>query len=114
METPKNVWIVEFIYLRFESYSFKCGNDNRNKLKGFSKFQSKNSKFGEYCNSLFGGDYQKKNVMFFIFCSVNHDMCLQKVRKNTQSAFDEKRCHINEINVHLENEILSGLRCIIG
>ena len=48
IETPKNIWIDEFICLRSKCYDFKCGDDSRNKLKGISKPQSKNINFQEY------------------------------------------------------------------
>ena len=48
IETPKNIWIDEFVCLRSKMYAFNCGNDNKIKLKGISKNQSKNIKFGEY------------------------------------------------------------------
>ena len=38
-ETPKNVWIDEFIALRSKMYAFKCGDDSKNKIKGISKSQ---------------------------------------------------------------------------
>ena len=41
IETPKNIWIDEFICLRSKMYAFKCGNDSENNLKGISKSQSK-------------------------------------------------------------------------
>ena len=41
IETPKNIWIDEFVCLRSKMYAFKCGNDTKNKLKGISKSQSK-------------------------------------------------------------------------
>ena len=41
IETPKSIWIDEFVCLRSKMYAFKCGNDSRNKLKGVSKSQSK-------------------------------------------------------------------------
>ena len=44
IETPKNFWIDEFIAWRSKVYSFKCGDDSRNKLKGISKSQSKHMK----------------------------------------------------------------------
>ena len=44
IETPKNIWIDEFLCLRSKMYAFKCGNDSKNKLKGISKSQSKNIK----------------------------------------------------------------------
>ena len=47
IETPKNIWIDEFIALRSKAYSFKCNNnnENKNKLKGITKTQTKNIKF---------------------------------------------------------------------
>ena len=44
-ETPKIIWIDEFVCLRSKMYAFKCGNDSRNKLKGVSKSQSKHIQF---------------------------------------------------------------------
>ena len=43
IETPKNIWIDEFVCLRSKAYSFKCENndENKNKIKGISKSQSK-------------------------------------------------------------------------
>ena len=48
IETPTNVWIDEFLFLRSKLYSFKCLDYNKNKLKGVSKSQSKHIKFEEY------------------------------------------------------------------
>ena len=48
IETPKNIWIDEFVCLRSKMYSFKCGDDSKNKLKGVSKSQLKHNKFEEY------------------------------------------------------------------
>ena len=96
IETPENIWIDEFVALRSKAYSFKCNNNNTNKLKGISKSQSKGIKFDEYKNCLFGADY-KKNCDNFLIRSINHEMYLQKVEKKGLSAFDEKRCYINEI-----------------
>ena len=39
IETPKNIWIDEFVCLRSKTYAFKCGGDSKNKLKGISKSQ---------------------------------------------------------------------------
>ena len=49
IETPKNIWIDEFVCLRSKAYSFKCKNndENKNKIKGISKSQSKHIKFEE-------------------------------------------------------------------
>ena len=97
IETPKNVFIDEFVCLGSKAYSFRC-NDNiesKNKIKGISKSQSKHIKFEEYYNCLFGGKYQKECDNYNIR-SLDHEMYLQKVRKSTLSLFDDKRCYINE------------------
>ena len=47
-ETPKNIWIDEFVCLRSKIYSFRCGNDSKNNLKSISQNQSKNIKFEEF------------------------------------------------------------------
>ena len=60
IETPKIIGIDEFVALRSKCYAFKCENDSMNKLKGISKYQSKNIKFEEYYNCLFGREYQKE------------------------------------------------------
>ena len=33
IETPKNIWIDEFICLRSKAYSFKCNDNNEKKIK---------------------------------------------------------------------------------
>ena len=96
IETPKNIWIDEFICLRSKMYAFKCGDDSKNKLKGISKSQSKNIKFEEYKKCLDGDDYQKE-CNNYIIRSINHEMVLQEVKKSTLSIFDDKRCYINNI-----------------
>ena len=106
IETPKNIWIDEFVCLRSKAYSFKCKDniESKNKIKGISKSQSKHIKFEEYYNCLFGGDYQKE-CDTFIIRSLNHEMYLQKVRKSTLSLFDDKRCYISETeSIPWENE----------
>ena len=95
IETPKNIWIDEFVCLRSKMYAFKCGNDSKNKLKGISKSQSKNIKFGEYIKCLNGEDYQQE-CDNYIIRSINHEMILQKVKKSTLSIFDDKRCYLNK------------------
>ena len=97
IETPKNISIDEFVCLRSKAYSFesKNNNENKNKIKGISKSQSKHIKFEEYYNCLFGGKYEKE-CDNDIIRSLNHEMYLQKVRKSTLSLFDDKRCYINE------------------
>ena len=41
------IWIDEFACLRIKMYSFKGGDDSKNKLTGISKSQSKHNKFEE-------------------------------------------------------------------
>ena len=96
IESPKNIWIDDFVCLRSKMYAFKCGDDSKNKLKGISKSQSKNIKFEEYFNCLFGVKYQQE-CDNYIIRSINHEMYLQRVKKSTLSQFDDKRCYINNI-----------------
>ena len=96
IETPKNIWIDEFVCLRSKIYAFKSGNDTKNKLKGISKSQSKNIKFEEYKKCLDGEDYQRE-CNNYVIRSIKYEMVLQKVKKSTLSIFDDKRCNINNI-----------------
>ena len=95
IETPKIIWIDEFVCLRSKMFSFKCGDDSKNKWKRISKSQSKHIKFEEYYNSLLGGEHQKE-CDNCIIRSINYEMYLQEVKKSTLSLFDDKRCYINE------------------
>ena len=88
IETPKNIWIDEFICLRSKMYAFKCGGDSKNKLKGISKSQSKNIKFEEHKKCLDGEDYQREFTNYIIR-SINHEMVLQKVKKNQHSMIND-------------------------
>ena len=47
IETPKNIWIDEFVCLRSKAYSLECkdNTESKNKMKGISKSQSKHFKF---------------------------------------------------------------------
>ena len=96
IETPKSIWIDEFVCLRSKMYAFRCGNDSKNKLKGFSKSQSKNIKFEDYKKCLDGKDYQQ-DCDNYVIRSINHEMVHQKIKKSTVSIFDDKRCYINNI-----------------
>ena len=58
IETPKNIWIDEFVYIRCKMYAFKCGDDSKTKLKGITESQSKHIKFEEYKKCLEGKQYQ--------------------------------------------------------
>ena len=53
IETPKKIWIDEVVCLRIKMYPFKCGEVNKNKLKGISKSHSQHIKFEEY-KKMFG------------------------------------------------------------
>ena len=100
IETPKNLFLDEFVCLRSKAYSFKCKDNiqSKIKIKGISKSQSKHIKFEEYYNCLFGGEYQKQ-CDNHIIRSLNHEMYLQKVKKSTLSLFDDKRCYIKETEI---------------
>ena len=77
--------IDEFVCLRSGMYSFKCGYDSVNKLKGISKSQSKHNKFEEFYKCLFGGEYHNE-CNNYILRSINHEMYLQETKKiNTMS-----------------------------
>ena len=54
LETPKSIWIDEFVCLRSKMDAFKCVDYSKNKIKGVSKSESKNNKFEEYKNCLDG------------------------------------------------------------
>ena len=96
IETPANIWIVEFVCLRSKMNAFICGDDSKNKLKGISKSLSKNFKFEEYYNCLFGRKYQQQ-CDNYIIRSINQEMYLQRVKKSTLSQIDDKRRYINTI-----------------
>ena len=104
LETPKNVWIDEFVCLRSKAYSFKSkdNNESKNKIKGISKSQSKYINFEEYYKCLLGGEYRKE-CDNYVIRSLNHDMYLQKVRKSTLSFFDDKPCYLKETESILWN-----------
>ena len=62
LETPKKIWIDEFVCLRSKAYSFKCNDnkENKNKIKSISKSQSKLIKFEKYKKCLDGEEYQRE------------------------------------------------------
>ena len=79
-ETPKNIWIDEFICLRNKMYSFECGDDSRKILKGIFIYQSKHIKFEEIYNSLFGGEHQKNViVLLFVRLTLNVSSKIKKI-----------------------------------
>ena len=48
IKTLKKIWIDEFVCLRSKMYSFKCGDNSKNKLKYISQSYSKKNNFDEY------------------------------------------------------------------
>ena len=94
IETPKNLWIDEFVCLISKAYSFKCRDiiTSKNKIKGVSKSQSKHNKFEEYKKCLDGDEYQTECKNYFL-CSINHEKHLQAIKNSTLSIFDDKRCY---------------------
>ena len=92
-------------------YSFKCGDDSKNNLKGISKPQSKNIKFEDYKKFLGGEEYQRE-CNIYIIRSINHEMVLQERKKTTLSVFDDKRCYIRnkESTMELKIRILNNSR----
>ena len=79
-ETPKNIWIDEFVCLSSKMFSFKCGDHSENNLGGVSKSQSKHIKFEEYKKCLDGEEYQRE-CNNYILRSINHEMHLQEIKK---------------------------------
>ena len=98
IETPKNIFIDEFVALRSKMYAFKCKDreEDKNKLKGISKSQSKYIKFEEYKICLDGEELENECVNY-ILKSINHDMYMQRIKKTTLSIFDDKRNYLNNI-----------------
>ena len=81
VETPENIWIDEFFVLRGKMYSFKRRNDSKININCYSKFQSKHIRFEEYEKWLYGEEYQRECDKCLLG-SINHEMNLQKVKKN--------------------------------
>ena len=61
---------------------------------GVSKSQSIHIKFEEYKKCVDGEDYQKECDKYNIR-PLNHEMCLQEIKKSTLFLFDDKRCYMN-------------------
>ena len=94
IETPKSLFIDEFIALRSRMYAFKCGDDSKNRLKRISKAQSKNIKFEEFKICLDVEELEKKSVNY-ILRSINHDMYMQGIKKTALSIFDDERNYLD-------------------
>ena len=65
IETLENIWIDEIVCLRSKAYSFKCGNENSNKLKCISESYSKYINFDEYKKCLYNEKYQRECELYF-------------------------------------------------
>ena len=61
-------------------YSFKFGDDSKNKLKGIRKSQSRNVKFEEHRKCV-DGEECRRECNIYIPCSINHEMYLQEAKK---------------------------------
>ena len=83
IETPRNIWIDEFVCLRSKAYSFKCKDniESKNKIKETSKSQSKHIKIEEYKKCLDGEEYQRECNNYNLR-SINNEMHLQEIKKN--------------------------------
>ena len=80
IETPKNIFIDDFICLRSKMYAFKCGYDSKNKLKALCESYSKHIKFEEIKKCLDGKEYQKE-CNNYIIRSIIHEMHLHETKK---------------------------------
>ena len=82
-------------------YAFKCKDkdkeEDKNKLKGISKTQSKNIKFEQYKICLDGEELENECVNYILKAS-NHDMYMQGIKKTTLSFFDDKRICFDNIS----------------
>ena len=94
IETPKIIWIDEFVCLRSKINAFKYGDDSKKKLKGLSKSYSKNTKFDYLC--LDNEKYHQEGDSY-INRSLNHEIYLQKVSGNSLAIFDDKSFYESDI-----------------
>ena len=106
IESPKNIWIDEFICLRSRAYSIKCGDESKNDLKGVSKSQSKHIKIEEHKKGLDGEKYQEE-CGNYILRSVNHEMYLQKVKNHHYLYLMTKGLMKVKVKVNLGSNIIS-------
>ena len=107
IETPKNIWLGDFVRLRSKLYACKTGNDYQKKLKGIQKSYSKNIEFDNIL-SVFNQIYEKECTQHLIL-SIIHDMFVQKVTKKSLSPFDDKREFINNIeSIPFSNNVYAG------
>ena len=86
----------DFVCLRSKMYALKCGDESKNELKGISKSYSKNIKFEAHKKRLDGEEYEKECEKHLLR-SVNHETCLQNIKKSSLSIFDDKRNYSGNI-----------------
>ena len=96
IETPKRIWIDDFIALRSKCYALEYGEDSRNKLNCNSKSQSKNISFEEYKVCL-DGEENENVCSIFILESINHEMYMQEIKNSTLSIFEYNRNYLEKI-----------------
>ena len=72
-------------------------------MKANSKPQSKHIKVEEYKKCSDGELYQQECYKFFLK-SIDHELCLQKIGKNSLSIFDYKRCYESNFNKKLGSD----------
>ncbi len=74
---------------------FNNSHNSINKLKGLCKASSEKINFKNYENALFKNDKQEHSN--YTLKSKKHQMILQKIKKSTLTASDDKRYYINAI-----------------
>ena len=77
-------------------YSFKCGEEINNKMKGVSKSQSKHIIFEDYKKCSDGEEYHRESKKY-ILRSISLEMYLQETKKSTLSLFDDQRKYLSNI-----------------
>ena len=78
IETPKNFWIDEFVCLRSNAYSFKCKNEDEEKVIGVSKSQSKHIKFEDFKKNVWMVKNIKENVINIFFVQLTMKCIFKK------------------------------------
>ena len=77
LQTPKIIWIDEFICLRSKASSSICNGENTNKRKGIRESYSKIINFEVYKKCSDGEKHQGECGDYFLI-SVSHEIYLQK------------------------------------
>ena len=97
IETPKSIYIDEFVCLRSKCYAYMAQLDGyEKKFKRIVKGYKKKISFDQYYKCLMNQSYNKTSEQFCIR-SHDHNMYLQQITKKSLSPFDDKRKYINNI-----------------